>query len=490
MKKFVTMMLLMSFVCALLPGIGQAATVVPKLFLDGNVIQTDAQPRIVKSSTMVPMRVIAEQLGYSVDWNSKTKEVTIADGNSLIVLTADQDLADVDGTSVKLDAPAFIDKGVTYVPLRFIGQNLGLTVRWDQSTRSVYMITPAMPELPSNGAGVSSPVTQPATQSPAVKASALINSIAYNGTGRITIQYEGELTPKNAFWLDNPDRLVIDIPNAAFSPEYSAALSAASSKSEGKIITETLNLRSIRYSLFSSNPSTVRVVLDMSGKSEYQVTAGEGEYYIDVTLADVPVDAVSPDNPSAVVPVGGASGAGLPTGYKVVIDPGHGGKDPGAISVLGRAEKEYNLAVALKVNALLEKEPMIQPYLTRSTDVFIELEDRAKFANNLKADLFISIHANSYKSTIRGTETYYNRADSKAFADIMHKHLLLGTGLPDRKVRQASFLVIRKTNMPAVLLESGYLSNKEDAAVLFTESVQDRTASRIVAAIKEHLKLK
>ncbi|CAM4215949.1 N-acetylmuramoyl-L-alanine amidase family protein [Paenibacillus tarimensis] len=489
MKKFVTMMLLMSFVCALLPGIGQAATVVPKLFLDGNVIQTDAQPRIVKSSTMVPMRVIAEQLGYSVDWNSKTREVTIADGSTLIVLTADQDVAVVNGTSVKLDAPAFIDKGVTYVPLRFVGQNLGLTVRWEQTTKSVYLITPAMPELPSNGAGVGAPVTQPAAEKPAADTSALIESINYNGMGRITIKYDGQLTPNNAFWLENPDRLVIDIPNTAFSPEYSAALAAAGSRSEGKIITETLNLKSIRYSLFSSDPSTVRVVLDMAVKSEYQVSSGEGEYYIDVALTDVPADAITEPAPSQVIPVGGTP-SGSPTGYKVVIDPGHGGKDPGAISVIGKAEKEYNLAIALKVNALLEKEPMIQPYLTRSTDVFIELEDRAKFANNLKADLFISIHANSYKSTIRGTETYYSRADSKAFADIMHKQLLVGTGLPDRKVRQAGFLVIRKTNMPAVLLESGYLSNREDATVLFTESVQDRTAARIVAAIKEQLKLK
>jgi len=485
MKKVLILMLMMSFVCSLYAGVGQAAAVVPKLYLNGKVVQSEAEPLLVNSKTMVPIRVVSEQLGYLVNWDNQAKTAAITNGSTSMELTVGNAKAVVNDAETDLDAPAMIESSVTYVPLRFVGESLGLNVYWDKPTKSVHMYgkpePPAVPEVPAepdqgtdagsgNGAGQEPPVL------PTVPADALgiIQEVAYDGFGRVTISYEGELTPNAAFWSGN--KLVIDIPYASLKPETMLQLKEQK-LSQVEQLVNALALHQIRYSYFNNNPSTVRIVFDMTVQTEYAMLIESGRIHIDLMMDNIELPPLPGTEPEVDLP------------YVVVIDAGHGGKDPGAPSVTGDWEKEFNLAVALKVGKLLEAEEQIATHLTRSTDVFIELADRAKFANDLNADLFISIHANRYEPHIRGVETYYNRADSLSLAEVMHKHMLKGTGLADRKVRKASFHVIRETKMPAVLLEAGYLSNSADAKQLFTESVQDRIAAEIVAGIKEYLKL-
>jgi len=112
-----------------------------------------------------------------------------------------------------------------------------------------------------------------------------------------------------------------------------------------------------------------------------------------------------------------------------------------------------------------------------------------ELANSLEADLFISIHGNKFEKPISGTETYYARPESEDFAHIIHKHVLEATGFADRNVRQEKYKVVRDTNMPAVLVEVGYLSNPNDEALMFSEPFQKRVAKAIVAGIKEQLRL-
>lgn len=165
----------------------------------------------------------------------------------------------------------------------------------------------------------------------------------------------------------------------------------------------------------------------------------------------------------------------------IVIDAGHGGHDSGAIGATGKLEKDFNLTMALKVESLLINNPEVTVKLTRSTDVFIELIERAKIANNLKADLFLSIHANSggMLSPGAGTETLYTRSDSKAFSDHMHNVVNGVTGLKDRKSRYDNLSVCRNTTMPACLIEPGFLSNKTEELLLFDPAFQDKLAEAI-----------
>ncbi|WP_185702931.1 N-acetylmuramoyl-L-alanine amidase family protein [Paenibacillus rhizophilus] len=164
----------------------------------------------------------------------------------------------------------------------------------------------------------------------------------------------------------------------------------------------------------------------------------------------------------------------------VVIDAGHGGKDTGAISCTKKLEKDFNLSVALKVAERFKSIPEVKVILTRSTDVFIKLTDRSKIANEAKADAFISIHANSFFKSSQGTQTYYTNVISKDFATMFHPYVLKATCFKDGKVNKKSLSVTRKTKMPAILLEPGFLSNPKEEAVLMTEEFQDTFAEAIV----------
>ena len=221
----------------------------------------------------------------------------------------------------------------------------------------------------------------------------------------------------------------------------------------------------------------------------------------------------------------------------LVIDPGHGGKDPGALSQYGK-EKDVVLAIGLKLRKYIEDSlPDVNVIMTRDKDVFIELYRRAKIANENKADLFISIHANSNESSKpRGSETYvmglyktkanlavakkenqvilqetnYQQqydgfdpnspegniifslyqnaflAQSLQMADLIQKHFHQNPKLINRGVKQAGFLVLWKTAMPSLLVETGFISNKTDGNYLISTQGQDSIALAIFQAFKDY----
>ncbi|MCR8642543.1 N-acetylmuramoyl-L-alanine amidase [Paenibacillus sp. N1-5-1-14] len=178
--------------------------------------------------------------------------------------------------------------------------------------------------------------------------------------------------------------------------------------------------------------------------------------------------------------------------YKVVIDPGHGGKDKGATGASGNFEKDFTLQLARKVEELAKQEPQIEVYLTRSEDRFISSVDRERpeIANQLGANLHISIHGNTYEDpSVSGTETYYYDEDSLFLAKIMQKHMVQTSGFRDRGVKKEDFFVLKDSNMPVVLLEMGYLTNPKEENEMLTEDFQHRMASSILDGIKEALKL-
>jgi N-acetylmuramoyl-L-alanine amidase len=179
---------------------------------------------------------------------------------------------------------------------------------------------------------------------------------------------------------------------------------------------------------------------------------------------------------------------GEASSYKVVIDPGHGGEDVGAVSVHGRFEKDFTLSVALKVRRLMEKESAISVYLTRTNDTYISLDDRINMANQLSANVFLSIHANTdANSNTKGTKAFFNRKNSLVFTQIIQKHIQKATGFSDLYYDFEKYRVIKNTIMPAALVEVGFLSNTAEEKALFMDNNQDKIASSIVAGIKEYL---
>ena len=172
----------------------------------------------------------------------------------------------------------------------------------------------------------------------------------------------------------------------------------------------------------------------------------------------------------------------------VVIDAGHGGKDPGATSVLGFYEKGINLSVAHKVAGLLEQRGL-RVKMTRSGDNFIELEERAAIANRLRADLFVSIHSDSFPKSSRQGYTVYiakSASSSSRRAASAIARSMSGTGLNSFGVQTANYHALTGTRGPAVLVEMGYLSNRREAALLRSSSFQNRLAQAVANGISDY----
>ena len=169
----------------------------------------------------------------------------------------------------------------------------------------------------------------------------------------------------------------------------------------------------------------------------------------------------------------------------VIIDAGHGGKDPGAPSYLGYPEKKINLAIARKVASRLQNRG-IQVVLTRGSDYFVELDDRVAIANRVRPDLFVSIHGDSNHNRMHQGFTIYvspNASDASRRAGRLLEGSLSRAGIESKGMRTADYRVLVKTTCPAVLVECGFLSNPSEAALLLDGDYQNRLADAITSGI-------
>lgn len=174
----------------------------------------------------------------------------------------------------------------------------------------------------------------------------------------------------------------------------------------------------------------------------------------------------------------------------VVIDPGHGGPDPGAVGIGGLQEKGVVLSISTQVAALLEQQG-IMAVLTRPDDRDLDLQPRVDLAEQVGADLFVSIHANAIdmsRPEVNGLETYYYSDAGLRLARVLHNSMVSMGEQEDRGIRQARFYVLVNTSMPAVLLETGFVTGAEDAALLADPSFRSRMAEAIASGIAQYVR--
>ncbi|MEW8994462.1 cell wall-binding repeat-containing protein [Clostridium sp.] len=249
---------------------------------------------------------------------------------------------------------------------------------------------------------------------------------------------------------------------------------------------------SIPFKLSSRDESIVKVdengkfVGVASGETFIMLESEGGSYVYQVEVKDPAKEVV----PARTLTATNAKAITNNINYRVFIDAGHGGSDPGA-RANGLREKDLTLSIALKVQRILQAQG-IEVVMSRTTDKFLELKEISSLANSSGADAFASIHINSVENapTANGIETYYypNRMDSKPLADSVQKQLLSSTGAYDRKVKTADFHVVRETNMPSILAECGFISNQSEAIKMSTNAYQELLASGIANGINNYLK--
>ncbi len=178
----------------------------------------------------------------------------------------------------------------------------------------------------------------------------------------------------------------------------------------------------------------------------------------------------------------------------IAVDPGHGGRDPGAIGCRGAMEKNVTLAIGLDLARLIDRAPGVRAVLTRNSDHYVGLRQRRWIARKANACVFVSIHANSGKPSWRGATVYAQpmrdpkEKSSEQLAGLITRQLTRIE--PVDKPRRANFVVLRSTVIPSVLVETGYITNPIDEHELTNKAFEKRIASAIFRGIMRFIQIK
>lgn len=413
------------------------------------------------------------------------------------------------------------------------GDNRAKTEAAAKESAKARLVAPATGSDTPRAGGETGPRAAMATTAPA----AVVKSVGVSGDGKRS-RFQVAMSRgvrAEIFTLANPYRVIVDLPDVTF------ALAEGTGRKGAGLIS------AFRYGLFAERKG--RIVLDASAPVRISTAKMTPARQGGVVLL-VELDAISAAEFGAGTGASAASAPpkpaifddGLPAKPKsakpmIVIDPGHGGIDPGAIGVDNISEKSVVLAVAQKMRRRLEATGRYRVELTRTTDVFVALDQRVKISHEAGADLFVSLHADSiaaeaYSGMVRGASVYTlserasdekarmkaekeNASDALAgldnsalddansevrnilmdlmkretsnfstdFSNILVARLRGQVTLTREPQRAAAFKVLKQTHAPSVLVELGYISNTADAALMRQPDWQGKLAQTIVGAV-------
>lgn len=429
------------------------------LTLDGAPLSGDVPALVQAGRTLVPVRLVAEALAAEVLWVQETGQVILKRGTDTVVLTLGSSQALVNGQSLPLPdgVPATVVRyqgtDRTTVPLRFVSEQLGARVDWDQAAYTALLTSPAG-QAPA----------RPALQVTDIQADANAQTVL------ITTNHKPDYQV-----LDLGDRVAVDIKGAALSSGF-----------PGRITVDNELISAVRYAdhgddLYPDYAHTVRVVLDLRDGITYRENVTVEVRDNGVLLTTSLPDREEPDYlPTAPID---------PQRSTIVIDPGHGGGRTGA-QYEGIAEKAINLSVSQKLQAILRGYGY-NVVMTRTGDTDVGLYERADIANAVEADLFVSLHSNAAPDypDFSGIYTYYHPSSGRGarLAQAIQTPLTRLTGGIDRGIKSADFVVLRETEMCAVLVEMGFMTNHDELMDLIDDGYQDKLAQGIAEGIVTYL---
>lgn len=465
-----------------------------KILMDNKPLELEVLSIMEDDQIFIPARNIVDALGGRITWFPTLKLLTINIDNHIVRLVIDELSLEMDGKIIPLKMPAKIIDNRVMLPLEVIKIITPVEVEWDNQakTLSINTIRPYLLK---------------------------VRSYSDSDKTRIVIDLS-EKTEFKANKLTNPDKIFIDIMGSILKLEDTFK----------EIEINDGILKTVRTAQF--NEEITRVVFDLYQEVKYNIFSltDPDRVVIDIfrpeKKSEPLLETLPPKPEEKPVPEPKVTGKRV-----VIIDPGHGGSDPGAIGPTGLKESEVTLKVALHLEELLKKAG-IPTYLTRHKDDFISLEDRTNFANQKNGFVFVSIHANSTlnnRPTAVGTETFVlsskyigasakdvadreNRASrahpevdadlasiigdleesanikySLDFADMVQKELLKYLKLENRGVKQAPFVVLKGVNMAAVITEIAFISNPTEEKLLKNNEFSQKTAQALYEAISYYI---
>lgn len=484
------------------------------LIVNGNHITSAMEPIIFNDHALVPVREIFEECGAIVDYTVETQCVEIQYDDSYIRMYINDNYAYVNGKKQEIPdnvVPKLINKPggetKTMVPVRFISETAGMDVEFDGEngeiiiTSKEYEEEPVRVEETVQEETESAPEPEPTQESAAVTdAPANVVSASYKMMSdtamKLTVKCDGNVDGRySAFTLSDPERVVVDFAYMGLSNGSQTinvgvpgidAIRTGYNDERARIVVDVENL--VDYSVEKTADDTVEIVVEVSGET------AEPE------ATEPPKQNSSSDKPSNTVTVppsytGGITQASAEDSKKVImLDAGHGGSDPGAIGTLNGTninEKDLTLTITYKVKEILEANGYTTS-MTRTGDTLPSLTERPAQANEEGCALFVSIHINSAEAkSAYGTEVYYSEENngntygvtSQQFAENVLKGMIGYMGSYNRGVKMANWAVIRRSNMPAILLEVGFISNQNELANMCSDDYQNKVAKGIAEGI-------
>lgn len=516
------------------------------LVVNGTNVYSPMEPIIFNDHALAPVREIFEQCGAEVDYTGDTQCVEIQYGTSYIRLYINDNTAYVNGKKTVIPdevVPKLINKpgGLTktMVPVRFISEMAGMDVEFDGEKGEIRITSGDIPQKTTkpdsqhnygitvnNGVvtedvpapeptqiptpeptavptpaptlvPTSAPTSAPTpTPVPKVNIVDMTNTFARDNSMKLVVKCNGDITDKvSYFTLTDPERVVIDFADTTFN---------------GGAETIETNRGGIKAIRTGVTESRTRIVIDVDSLIEYKVKKTSSDTVeIKVSAKEITKPTAKPQNSTSVSKptVNATVNSAIYSSAKgivpataedskkvIMLDAGHGGTDPGAQGELdGKTinEKDLTLSITYKVKTILEKNGYTTS-MTRTGDTLPSLSERPEQANSEDCALFVSIHINAAEDKeAYGTEIFWseqNNGDtygvtSEQFAGMVLKPMIKYMGSYNRGVKMANWAVIRRSQMPAVLVEVGFISNTDELEKMVSNEYQDKVATGIAEGI-------
>lgn len=474
-----------------------------KLFVNGQQIQSPMEPIVFNDHALVPVREVFEACGATVEYNGDSKCVKVNYNDMRITMHINNNCAYINGQPVRIPdnvVPKLIYKPgeltKTMVPVRFISESVGMKVDFDGSSGQISITEPTPAATPEP---VPTPVpTVAPTAAPVQSDSITINSIKSQMVSdtkvKVTVSCDTSAEGLVSYFkLTSPERVVVDFKGVGYK------FKSQTFKNDSSVIP------TVRVGV---DDERTRIVIDVDKLKDYDVEIDGKTVTVTATVKSATPTATATPTPTKKPDYNQAGNSAANSQYNtgivqataadakkiIMLDAGHGGSDPGALGTLnGKTinEKDLTLSITYKVKAILESNGY-KTAMTRTGDTLPSLSERPEMANNKDCALFVSIHINSATATeAKGTEVYYsdeNNGDeygvrSQRFASNVLDGMLKYMKSNDRGVRMANWAVTRRAFMPAVLVEVGFISNKDELKLMCTDDYQNKAAMGIAEGI-------
>ena len=499
-KQFSIILLLLFALVVIAPAGTQAQDRITVIYDDGRTSEEVLAWRLDPESEALYIRAndVARIFKATQFWNASSRKVVLGIERTRFILTVDTRVVVIDGDPMMLRSPILYDAGFVMIPMEFVSEIAApftpSVFQWDRAA-----MTLRTEQIGYNIQSLTFASTADRTTATITLSEPLIHHSDSSAPGLVRLKVYGGRVDPSKFEVRDARGLINGV-------------RAEQTDRDAFIYFDIKNVTSRIQVVREEYPPTLQVILEKGDLPEIPDPDFAGSKQIEI------IDRVGGERRTLTI-------------NRIVLDPGHGGKDNGKAGGSGILEKDVNLVIAEKTRDILESELGIEVVLTREDDRLLTLTRRTEIANEADGDLFVSIHCNSwFSSEAGGFEAYFlspartdwDRAvamaenavdgdvgdsgtiagtgdidfilwdmvqseylnESSHFAELTQKAMSERLGIRNRGVKQANFTVLQGARMPAVLIETAFLSNPEEEAMLIDDDFQQRVAEGIVEAVR------